>query len=51
MGFTWEFDCHLYYRRANLLAQALGPLSEWEDRLVGLLKDQHLAAKIQEATP
>ena len=44
MGFTWEFDCHLYYRRANLLAQALGPLSEWEDRLVGLLKDQHLAA-------
>ena len=50
MGFTWEFDCHLYYRRANLLAQALGPLSEWEDRLVGLLKDQHLAAKIQEAT-
>ncbi len=43
MGFTWEFDCHLYYRRANLLAQALGPLSEWQDRLVGLLKDQHLA--------
>ena len=20
MGFTWEFDCHLYYRRAKLLA-------------------------------
>ena len=19
MGFTWEFDCHLYYRRAKLL--------------------------------
>ena len=22
MGFTWEFDCHLYYRRAKLLALA-----------------------------
>src|SRR5262249_26589040 len=20
MGFTWEFDCHMYYRRAKLLA-------------------------------
>ena len=34
MGFTWEFDCHLHYRRSNLLALALGPLSEWEDKLV-----------------
>ena len=24
MGFTWEIDCHLYYRRAKLLALALG---------------------------
>ena len=24
IGFTWEFDCHLYYRRAKLLALALG---------------------------
>ena len=24
MGFTWEFDCHLYYRRAKLLGLALG---------------------------
>ena len=22
MGFTWEFDCHLYYRRAKLLVTA-----------------------------
>ncbi len=40
MGFTWAFDCHLHYRRANLLALQLGALSEWEDRLVG-----HLVAK------
>ena len=40
MGFTWAFDCHLHYRRANLLALQLGSLSEWEVRLVG-----HLVAK------
>ncbi|WP_417519969.1 acyl-CoA dehydrogenase family protein [Minwuia sp.] len=34
MGFTWEFDCHLHYRRSNGLALALGPLSQWEDRLI-----------------
>jgi alkylation response protein AidB-like acyl-CoA dehydrogenase len=37
MGFTWEFDCHLHYRRANLLALALGSLSNWEDRLIDRL--------------
>ena len=34
MGFTWEFDCHLYYRRANSLALTLGPQSAWEDLLI-----------------
>ncbi|MFC3172786.1 acyl-CoA dehydrogenase family protein [Novosphingobium bradum] len=34
MGFTWEADSHLYYRRANLLATALGTMAEWEDQLV-----------------
>jgi alkylation response protein AidB-like acyl-CoA dehydrogenase len=34
MGFTWEFDCHMYYRRSNFLALELGGLSVWEDRLV-----------------
>ena len=38
MGFTWEFDCHLYYRRSNLLALNLGGLSRWEDRLIEHLK-------------
>jgi hypothetical protein len=41
MGFTWESDCHLYYRRSNLLALTLGPLSYWEDLLIGrLMKDR-----------
>src|SRR5579871_752930 len=34
MGFTWAFDCHLFYRRSNNLALALGSLSTWEDRLI-----------------
>jgi len=38
MGFTWAFDCHLFYRRANLLALSLGPVSEWEDQLIERLR-------------
>jgi len=38
MGFTWAFDCHLYYRRSNLLALSLGGLSEWEDKLIDGLR-------------
>ncbi len=34
MGFTWEYDCHLYYRRSNALALALGSLSTWESLLI-----------------
>lgn len=37
MGFTWEFDCHLYYRRAQHLGLALGSLKTWKDRLVDQL--------------
>jgi acyl-CoA dehydrogenase len=43
MGFTWEFDCHLYYRRSNLLALSLGALSSWEDKLIDRLRLQHAA--------
>jgi acyl-CoA dehydrogenase len=38
MGFTWEFDCHLYYRRAKLLALALGSTREWKDHLIAALE-------------
>lgn len=37
MGFTWEFDCHLYYRRSNYLALQLGGLAQWEDKLIATL--------------
>lgn len=44
MGFTWEFDCHLYYRRSNLLALSLGSLSQWEDTLIDRLRKRNAAA-------
>jgi acyl-CoA dehydrogenase len=34
MGFTWESDCHLYYRRAARLGLILGGAREWEDLLI-----------------
>jgi alkylation response protein AidB-like acyl-CoA dehydrogenase len=34
MGFTWEFDCHMFYRRAKLLSVNLGSLPRWKDRLI-----------------
>ena len=38
MGFTWEFDCHLYYRRSKLLSLNLGAVPRWKDRLVTQLE-------------
>jgi acyl-CoA dehydrogenase len=38
MGFTWQMDCHLYYRRAKLLSLALGGAGEWKRRLVSELR-------------
>lgn len=38
MGFTWELDCHLYYRRAKLLSLALGSAREWKRKLIGHLR-------------
>lgn len=44
MGFTWEFDCHLFYRRSNYLTLALGGLGTWEDKLVAALPADQTAA-------
>lgn len=33
MGFTWEFDCHLYYRRAQLLSSVIGTQPVWKERV------------------
>ena len=38
MGFTWEFDCHLHYRRAKLLGLMLGGVPRWKDLLITRLE-------------
>lgn len=43
MGFTWEGDAHLYYRRSKLLGTTLGGSSEWKRRLMGELKSRNTA--------
>jgi acyl-CoA dehydrogenase len=34
MGFTWQLDCHLYYRRSKMLSLTLGSQPYWRERLV-----------------
>lgn len=48
MGFTWEYDCHLYYRRARLLGLALGSAREWKHRLVDTLKNRNVSEMASE---
>ncbi|MFM9862916.1 MAG: acyl-CoA dehydrogenase family protein [Micropepsaceae bacterium] len=43
MGFTWELDCHLYYRRSKVLSLALGASRVWKDRLVNHLEKKNVA--------
>jgi len=43
MGFTWEFDCHMFYRRANATALGLGSLSYWEDQLIDRMRRRNAA--------
>ncbi len=42
MGFTWEFDCHMFYRRSKLLAVNLGSLTRWKDRLITNIEQTNL---------
>jgi acyl-CoA dehydrogenase len=34
VGYTWEYDCHLFYRRAKVLAAQFGSPASWKDKLV-----------------
>ncbi|MCP5041795.1 MAG: acyl-CoA/acyl-ACP dehydrogenase [bacterium] len=37
VGYTWEYDCHLFYRRAKVLSHQLGTTDEWREKLVSKL--------------
>jgi len=43
VGFTWDFDCHLYYRRSKHLALTLGGAPYWKSRLVDQLETRNAA--------
>ena len=38
IGFTWEMDCHLFYRRAQQLGLVAGGAKAWKERLVSQLE-------------
>jgi len=43
IGFTWEMDNHLFYRRAKLLGLSLGSARHWKDRMVSELETRNAA--------
>jgi alkylation response protein AidB-like acyl-CoA dehydrogenase len=43
MGFTWDVDCHLFYRRAKLLAVQIGAPAIWKEKLVSRLELRNAA--------
>jgi alkylation response protein AidB-like acyl-CoA dehydrogenase len=40
VGYTWEYDCHLFYRRAKLLGAILGGPAQWKNKLVDRIEGQ-----------
>jgi len=43
MGYTWEFDCQFYYRRAKLLSVNLGSEGHWQQRLINAYEQSNAA--------
>ena len=43
IGFTWEMDCHLFYRRSRQLALVAGAPRAWKERLVSQLERRNAA--------
>ena len=43
IGFTWDMDCHLFYRRAKHLGLVLGSDRFWKDRVVNELTTRNAA--------
>ena len=43
MGYTWEVDCHLFYRRAQQLGLVAGGAKAWKERLVAELERRNVA--------
>ena len=44
-GFTWEYDCHLFYKRSKVLSVLLGSEAAWKEKLVTNLEKTNTLAK------
>jgi len=51
IGFTWEADCHFYYRRARHLGLVIGSPREWKRQLAGCLEAKLAAEDAERARP
>lgn len=53
IGFTWEHDLHLYWRRATALAASLGPGTRWSRRLGELTRTtaRDMTVRLADADP
>ena len=49
MGVTWQSGCHLYYRRAQVLAGHPGALNEWKESLVRMLLERESGTHVHTA--
>ena len=41
-GFTWEYNCHLFYKRSKLLSLNIGSLSNWKEKLISNLEKSNI---------
>jgi alkylation response protein AidB-like acyl-CoA dehydrogenase len=43
IGFTWQMDCHLFYRRSQQLGLVAGGAKAWKEKLVSQLERRNAA--------
>ena len=41
-GFTWEYDCHMFYKRSKVLSLNLGSLPSWREKLIKSLEQANV---------
>ena len=42
VGFTWEYDCHLFYRRSKILSLNIGSTRQWKENLISNLEKRNI---------
>ena len=49
VGFTWEFDPHLFFRRAQASSQRMGTVEQWREQIAARLLDAAAEDQMVEA--